>query len=140
MWLLDQLARVVFTRGKLGDIPSIHFAHWAVVDQGSSLVFFSNYGGTWEAYLDDFVQKAANGLTGVWSHCQGFPASRWLVGRGARDERAFKQYARDTQAAEALWFTAYPGLTTRRINNNRAIVEGLAGRSREPPARWLARI
>jgi len=140
MWLLDQLARVVFTKGKLGEIPSIHFAHWAVVDQGSSLVFFSNYGGTWESYLDDFIQKAANGLTGVWSHCQGFPASRWLVGGGARDERAFKQYARDTQAAEALWFSAYPTLTARRINNNRAIVEALAGQSREPPARWLARI
>ena len=140
MWLLDQIARVFFSKGKLGDIPSIHFAHWSVVDQGSSLIFVSNYGGTWESYLDDFIQKAANGLTGVWSHCQGFPASRWLVKRGARDERAFKQYARDTQAAEALWFTAYPGLTTRRINNNRAIVEALAGRSSEPPARWLARI
>ena len=140
MWALNLLARLVFTRGKLGDIPSIHFAHWTAVDDNSSLIFFSNYGGTWESYLDDFIQKAANGLTAVWSHCQGFPKSRWLVGGGARDERAFKRYARDSQAAESIWYSAYPTLTTRRIINNRAIMEGLAGLSKEPPERWLARI
>jgi hypothetical protein len=140
MWILNQAARLIFTKGKLGRIPSIHFAHWAVLDQGSSLLFVSNYGGTWESYLDDFIQKAANGLTGVWGHTQGFPASRWLVGGGARDERAFKRFARDSQAREAIWFSAYPQLTTGRINNNRAIVEALAGISREPPERWLARI
>jgi hypothetical protein len=140
MAALSLLARLVFTRGKLGDIPSIHFAHWTAVDDNSSLIFFSNYGGTWESYLDDFIQKAASGLTAVWSHCQGFPKSRWLVGGGARDERAFKRYARDSQAAESVWYSAYPTLTTRRIINNRAIMEGLAGLSKEPPERWLARI
>jgi hypothetical protein len=140
MGAIDILARLYFTRGKLGEIPSIHFAHWTLVDQGSSLAFFSNYGGTWESYLDDFVQKAANGLTAVWSHCQGFPASRWLVGKGARNERAFKRYARDSQAAEAVWFSAYPGLTMRRILNNRAVMESLSGRSKAPPERWLARL
>jgi hypothetical protein len=140
MWLLNQAARLFFTKGKLGRIPSIHFAHWSVLDEGSSLLFASNYGGTWESYLDDFIQKAADGLTGVWSHGQGFPASRWLTKGGARDERGFKRYARDTQAAEAIWFSAYPHLTTSRINNNRAIVEALAGISREPPQSWLARI
>ena len=134
------LARFVYTRGSLGDIPSIHFAHWTVVDQGSSLIFFSNYDGTWESYLDDFIQKAANGLTAVWSHCQGFPKSRWLVTGGARDERAFKRYARDSQAAEAVWYSAYPTLSMRRILNNRAIMEGLAGRSNAAPERWLARL
>jgi hypothetical protein len=140
MAMIAFLARLVFTRGSLGGIPSIHFAHWTVVDQGSSLVFFSNYGGTWESYLDDFIQKAAIGLTAVWSHCQGFPKSRWLVAGGARDERAFKRYARDSQAAEAVWYSAYPTLTMRRILNNRAIMEGLAGLSKAAPERWLARL
>lgn len=144
LWLamgaVNLLARLVFTQGKLGEIPSIHFAHWVVVDEGSSLIFVSNYGGTWESYLDDFIQKAASGLTAVWSHCQGFPKSRWLASGGARDERAFKRYARDTQAAESIWYSAYPALTTRRIINNRAIMEALIGLSKEPPERWLARI
>ena len=140
MAAIEFLARLVYTRGKLGDIPSIHFAHWTVVDQGSGLIFFSNYDGTWESYLDDFIQKAANGLTAVWSHCQGFPKSRWLVTGGARDERAFKRYARDSQAAEAVWYSAYPALTMRRILNNRAIMEGLTGRSRAAPESWLARL
>jgi hypothetical protein len=140
MWVLNAVARLFYTKGRLGRIPSIHFAHWSIVDDGSSLIFVSNYGGTWESYLDDFIQKAADGLTGVWSHCQGFPASRRLTKGGARDERAFKRYARDTQAVEAIWFSAYPRLTTSRINNNRAIVEALAGVSKEPPERWLARI
>jgi hypothetical protein len=140
MGAIDILARLWFTRGKLGDIPSIHFAHWTVLDEGSSLAFFSNYGGTWESYLDDFIQKASNGLTAVWSHCQGFPASRWLVGRGAKNERAFKRYARDSQAAESVWFSAYPGLTMRRILNNRAVMESLSGSSKAPPELWLARL
>jgi hypothetical protein len=140
MWLLNQIARLVFTKGELGGIPSIHFAHWSVIDRGASLLFVSNYGGTWEGYLDDFIQRAANGVTLVWSHCRGFPAARWLVMGGARNEKAFKRYARDSQSAEALWYAAYPHLTTRRINNNRAIMAGLAGVSKEPPERWLARI
>lgn len=138
MRLLAAVARVRYRRGSLGPIPSIHFAHWAVVDGGSGMVFMSNFDGTWESYLDDFIEKAHRGLTGVWSHTQGFPHSRFLLWEGATHEKAFKRYARDTQAQEAVWYVAYPELTTGRINSNRAVLEGLLGRG--DPALWLKRI
>src|SRR5215203_7527378 len=83
--VLDRLARVIFDKGRLGSIGSIHFAHWAVIDDGDHLLFCSNFDGSWESYLDDFIEKAAKGLTAVWSNTDGFPATVGLTGRSARD-------------------------------------------------------
>lgn len=140
MWVLTVASRAFFFRGKLGAISTIHFAHWAVVDHGSSLIFFSNYSGRWGAYLDAFIQLASGGVNGVWSHCQGFPATHDFILGGCRQEFAFKRYARGTQSPEALWYGAYPQLTPQRVINNRMVVEAVRGRSKEPAERWLARI
>ena len=39
-----------------------------MVPRTSDLLFLSNYGGSWESYLEDFITKAHTGLTGVWSN------------------------------------------------------------------------
>ncbi|HEV3050869.1 MAG TPA: hypothetical protein VGX50_11190, partial [Longimicrobium sp.] len=68
LWLvlafLDFSARYQSVEGRLAGIPSIHFARWVMVDRGRRLVFFSNYDGSWESYLGDFVDKSPGGLTG----------------------------------------------------------------------------
>ena len=81
---IDALARYYFVHGRLGTIGSIHFARWVFIDDGKRFLFFSNYDGSWESYLGDFIDLAAIGLTGVWSNTVGFPAHPPPGGRKAR--------------------------------------------------------
>ena len=111
--------------GQLSGIPSIHFAHWAMIDNGRRLLFLSNYDGSWENYLDDFIDKASTGLTGIWSNTVGFPPTRFLVFAGARNGPWFKAWARNQQTYTAVWYSAYKNLTVNIIDNNSAICEGL---------------
>lgn len=129
----------IANKGQLSGIPSIHFARWLIVDE-HRLLFLSNYGGSWENYLNDFIDKAHGGLTAVWSNTGGFPRSRYLFGEGATQERAFKVYARNSQLASRVWYHAYPELTTINIENNTRISEGLLNPTSEDEQRWLARL
>ena len=45
-----------------GSHPSIHFARWVFVASKKRMVFFSNYDGTVESYMDDFINKTGFGL------------------------------------------------------------------------------
>jgi hypothetical protein len=137
---INLLARYVYIRGTLGGIPTIHFARWVIIP-GRRLLFFSNYDGSWENYLGDFIDKAAEGLTAVWSNTEGCPRAERFVKAGAKDEQRFKSWTRDHQVFTDVWFSQYPELTVDNINNNSFIRLGLAGRL--GPAEtmdWLARI
>jgi hypothetical protein len=87
---INLLAKAVFNKGKLGEIPTIHFARWIIIDEGRRLLFFSNFDGSWENYLGDFVDKAAVGLTGVWKQHRGLSQNP-LAGAGRRHRRATLQ-------------------------------------------------
>ena len=138
---IDVLGRWVHTHGSLGSIPSIHFARWVIIDEGRRVVFFSNFDGSWENYLGDFIDKAAVGLTGVWSNTAGFPRSRWLVFDGATDEQRFKAYARRSQVVTPVWYSAYKWLSVQNVNNNSAIRAGLFGeQTPDETAAWLRRL
>lgn len=120
-------AKYLSNQGTLAGIPSIHFARWVIVDNGRRLVFFSNFDGSWENYLGDFIDKSHSGLTGVWSNCVGFPRTRNLVQQGATDEQKFKAYSRDSQIPTQVWYSAYRWLSVDNINNNSRIRLGLYG-------------
>ena len=113
------------TKGKLSGIPSIHFAHWSIINHNTQLLFLSNFDGSWSSYLDDFIDKAAKGLTGIWSNTQGFPYTKFLVRDGARDEIQFKAYARNHQVASLVWYSAYRDLTVQNIDKDSEIREKL---------------
>jgi hypothetical protein len=119
------LAKNHYNKGRLGNIATIHFARWIIIDQGKRLLFFSNYDGSWESYLSDFVDRAAVGLTAVWSNTKGFPKSRFLVNEGAKDEQRFKSWTRRNQIHTNVWYSAYKDLTVKNINNNTEINEAL---------------
>ena len=141
LWAIDFFGRYVYTEGRLGGISSIHFARWVAIDDGQRLVFFSNFDGSWENYLGEFIDKAASGLTAVWSNTVGFPKTRFLVGAGARDEKRFKAYARNSQVLTQVWYSAYRDLTVQNINNNSAIRAGLFGEQTPAETRmWLRRL
>jgi len=109
--VIDFLAAHFWNKGKLGDIPTIHFARWMLIDNGTRLLFFSNYDGSWENYLGDFIDRAAVGLTGVWSNTEGFPPTTYLIQGGARNAEAFKNWTRRHQIETQVWYTAYPDVT-----------------------------
>ncbi|MEP6636760.1 MAG: hypothetical protein ABJB97_08530 [Acidobacteriota bacterium] len=125
LWLVNLIARTA-DKGELSGIPSIHFAHWSLIDKGRRLYFVSNFDGSWENYLDDFIDKASPGLTAIWSNTEGFPKTSWLIKEGARDGSRFKANARDKQTKTNVWYTAYKQLTVQTIDNNSAIREDLS--------------
>jgi hypothetical protein len=122
---LTLVLRVLATDGYLGSMRTVHFAHWAFVNNGSRLMFFSNFDHSWDSYLDDFIEKAHGGLTLAWGSCTGFPPTRFLVLDGASHGRQFKAWARNSMSVSRFWFSAYPNLTVNQIERNSRIADGL---------------
>ena len=138
-WVIGQFAARLYRPGFLSDIGTIHFARWVTPPGSPDLLFVSNYGGSWESYLEDFITRAHLGLTGVWSNCIGFPRTTNLVQDGATDGERFKRFARRSMQPTRFWFSAYPTLTTAEIRTNAEIRRGLSGALTEDEAmRWLA--
>jgi len=133
---IDVLAAVEFVHGNLGGITDIHFARWVIIlDQRDGipparrrhrLLFFSNYDGSWESYLGEFVDRASSGLTAVWSNTEGFPRTKNLTGAGSRDEEAFKSWARKHQVHTEVWWTGVPTSTVQNVRDNVALRIGCA--------------
>jgi hypothetical protein len=118
-------ARAGARNGYLKSMRTIHFAHWALVGNGSRLMFHSNYDGSWESYLDDFIEKAHAGLTAAWTHGVGFPPTKWLVKEGATSGRKFKAWARSTMSRSEFWYSAYPEYSVNQIERHARVAKGL---------------
>jgi hypothetical protein len=117
--------RLVARDGYLGSMRTVHFAHWAFLNNGSRLLFFSNFDHSWGSYLDDFIEKAHAGLTLAWGCGVGFPPTRFLVYDGASHGRQFKAWALASRAVSRFWYSAYPDLTVDQIERNSRIALGL---------------
>ncbi|WPB77711.1 hypothetical protein KYC5002_00915 [Archangium violaceum] len=138
---INFLAHHYYNRGNLGGIPSIHFARWVIIDNGRRLLFFSNYDGSWERYLGDFIDQAAVGLTGVWSNTRGYPKTRMLFGQGATNEEDFKQWTRDHQLYTQVWYSAHPDESVRNILQNVAVCAQLKSQLKsQEAAQWLLKL
>ena len=75
------------------------------------MIFASNYDGSLESYMDDFINKVAFGLNVVFSNGIGYPRTNWLLLDGAKDEQKFKDFLRRHQMPTQVWYNACPGLT-----------------------------
>jgi hypothetical protein len=138
LFLLDYGTRHIFNRGNLSGVKTIHFARWVFIDDKRRMFFASNYDGSIESYMDDFIDKVAWGLNLVFSNGVGYPKTRWLVFGGARDELAFKDYLRLHQVPTRVWYSAYGQLTALNIAQNERIRAGLQGDlSREDERAWV---
>jgi hypothetical protein len=137
---VDYAARHVVRRGRLGRIRSIHFARWVLLDGRKRGVFFSNYDGTVESYMDDFINKAGFGLNAIFSNAIGYPRTNWLVRDGCADEQKYKNFLRRHTLPTQVWYKAYPGLTAIDLERNRRIREGLesSSMSEQETREWVA--
>ena len=140
LWLLDYGARHIFRRGYLARVQTIHFARWVLLDDNRRLFFASNYDGSLESYMDDFINKVAWGINVVFGNGVGFPRVSWLLKGGARFEQKYKRYLRRHQMPTQVWYKAYPGLSVADLNRNTRIRQGVERRGmgeRETLA-WLS--
>ncbi|MDQ2660091.1 MAG: hypothetical protein M3Y03_06695 [Verrucomicrobiota bacterium] len=138
--VVNYAARHIFTRGRLARIRTIHFARWVFLDRRKRMVFFSNYDGTVESYMDDFINKTGFGLNTVFSNGIGYPRTDWLVFGGCGDEQKYKNFLRRHTLPTQVWYKAYPGLTAIDLERNGRLRAGLETASMtEPEARdWAA--
>jgi deferrochelatase/peroxidase EfeB len=138
-WGVGEFAARRYRPGFLRTIGTIHFARWVTAPGSPDVLFFSNYDFSWESYLEDFITRAHDGLTAIWSNSIGFPRSQNLIQGGATDGERFKRYARHSMVPTRFWYSAYPGRTTTIIRTNAEIRRGLSGAMSEDEAiRWLA--
>ena len=112
------------------------------IDQYRRGFFCSNYDGSHEAYMDDFINKVGFGLNLAFSGAVAYPTTDWLVAKGAWLEQEFKRYQRHHQIPTDVWYKAYPGLTARDLSRNSRIRNGFekAAMSDDEIRRWLAEI
>lgn len=122
---LGLLLRFTAMNGYLGSMRTVHFAHWAFLNNGSRLLFLSNFDHSWDSYLDDFIEKASVGLTLAWGCGIGFPPTRFAILDGAKHGRQFKNWALASRAVSRFWYSAYRELTVDQIERNNRIADGL---------------
>ena len=105
------------------DLSFIHFARWVIVKRNQFprlapeqpeeqlhydyLLFFSNFNGTWNQYIDAFSAVLATGLDLIWRWSEKFPGSVPVT--------AFKRYIALVQFDTDYYYTAYPYATTNDV-------------------------
>ena len=107
----------------LVNLSFIHFARWVIVKRNQFprlapeqpeeqldydyLLFFSNFNGTWNQYIDAFSAVLATGLDLIWRWSEKFPGSVPVT--------AFKRYISLVQFDTDYYYTAYPYATTNDV-------------------------
>lgn len=115
---------------KLSELSLIHFARLAVIrrfpDHGQApdellqplQLFESNYNGTFDGYIDSFVDSVPWDMRAFWATSYGFP---WRLRRAE-----FERYIQANEFAKGAidhYYVAYPEATVRMIGSARRVVE-----------------
>jgi hypothetical protein len=132
LWILSYAVQHIYGAGRLARVRTIHFARWVWIDRKRRLVFLSNYDGSLESYMDDFINKAGFGLNFVFSNGIGYPKTSWLLSDGCKDEQKFKNFLHRHQFYTNVWYNAHPGLTAVDLERNARIRAGLEASSLSP--------
>jgi Dyp-type peroxidase family len=138
LWGIGKEILYWFRPGFVLNMGTIHYAKWFRLPRTEMMLFLANYDGSWQSYLEDFVTKAHEGQSAVWSHGKGFPRTRLLIFGGAADGDRFKRWVRRQQIVTQFWYSRYPHLTTDQIRTNAMIHDGLMRAQTDTSARaWL---
>jgi hypothetical protein len=140
LWVVDLTARLIYTRGRLARVHTIHFARWVYLDNRTRLLFASNYDGSLESYMDDFINKVGFGLNVVFSNGVGYPRTEWLLLKGSKDEQLFKYFLRRHELPTDVWYNGHAGLTAFDLQRNSALRQGLemTAFSEQQAREWVA--
>ena len=138
LWGIRMIITHGIRPGFVWNMGTIHYARWWRLPGTRVVAFYSNFDGSWENYLEDFIVRASEGQTAAWSNWEGFPKSRLMMLDGALDSDAFKQFTRTVQRAAPFWYARFPELTSDQIRNNGQIHVGAAlGRTATEAEEWV---
>ena len=125
LWVMEWTTRHIYIRGHLARISTIHAARWVFLNDKKRMVFASNYDGSLDSYMDDFINKVGWGLNLVFSNGISYPKTNWLVFDGSKNEQKYKYVLRRHQLPTNVWYKAYPGLTVFDLERNTLIRHGI---------------
>ena len=107
------------------NLSFIEFARWVILPRrrfpflGSGqaqedlqydyLLFFSNFNGTWNQYIDAFSAVLSKGLNLIWRWSEKFPGSVPVT--------PFKDYIAQVQFDTDYYYTAYPQATANDVKS-----------------------
>lgn len=107
----------------LKNLSFIHFARWVIIDRNQFphlgpqqprenlrcdyLIFFSNFNGTWNQYIDAFSAVLSTGLNAIWMWSEKFPGSVPVT--------PFKCYINQVQFDTDYYYNAYPRAATNDV-------------------------
>jgi hypothetical protein len=105
------------------NLSFIEFARWVIIPrrrfpflahgqaeedlQYDYLLFFSNFNGTWNQYIDAFSSVLSRGLNLIWRWSEKFPGSVPVT--------PFKEYIAQVQFDTDYYYTAYPYATANDL-------------------------
>jgi hypothetical protein len=129
-FLLDHVKPL---QSKLINLSFISFARWAILRQSGFpyvgqvvgresmeydyLLFFSNFNGTWNQYIDAFAAVLGRELNLVWRWSEKFPGSNPVTG--------FKEYIARVQFDTDYYYTAYPEATANDVKSAHIVQKAL---------------
>ena len=119
-WILRVLFFVLWNvkplQNDLINLSFIEFARWVILPRNrfpylgngqvkedlkyNYLLFFSNFNGTWNQYIDAFSAVLSKGLNMIWRWSEKFPGSVPVT--------PFKAYIAQVQFDTDYYYTAYP--------------------------------
>jgi len=107
----------------LKNLSFIHFARWVIIPRGGFprlsekqpaeslrydyLLFFSNFNGTWNQYIDAFSAVLSKGLDLIWRWSEKYPGSTPVT--------PFKIYIARVQFDTDYYYNAYPKSATNDV-------------------------
>jgi len=126
-WLLRALFFALWNiktlQKDLINLSFIEFARWVIIPrsrfpflahgqarenlQYDYLLFFSNFNGTWNQYIDAFSSVLSRGLNLIWRWSEKFPGSVPVT--------PFKEYIAQVQFDTDYYYTAYPYATANDL-------------------------
>ncbi|HEY2468804.1 MAG TPA: hypothetical protein VGI45_13325 [Terracidiphilus sp.] len=115
------------------DLSFIEFARWVIVPrdrfpflgkgqfkeelQYDYLLFFSNFNGTWNQYIDAFSAVLSKGLNLIWRWSEKFPGSVPVT--------LFKEYIARVQFDTDYYYTSYPHVTANDVKSAHIVQSSL---------------
>lgn len=107
------------------DLSFIEFARWVIVPRDrfpflgkgqmkeelryDYLLFFSNFNGTWNQYIDAFSAVLSKGLNLIWRWSEKFPGSVPVT--------LFKEYIARVQFDTDYYYTSYPNASANDVKS-----------------------
>ena len=127
------LGHVKPLQNDLINLSFIEFARWVIVPRNGFpqlnrsqakeelkydyLLFFSNFNGTWNQYIDAFSAVLSNGLNLIWRWSEKFPGSVPVTG--------FKEYIARVQFDTDYYYTAYPNAAANDVKSAHVVTASL---------------